>query len=62
MWPADNISREMAIGNTFGATALGSYGAFWLSYFVMVMPSFGVSESYASTAEYNHAMGFFLMV
>lgn len=60
--PDVNISREMAIGNTFGATALGSYGAFWVSYFVMIMPSFGVAEAYPSTAEYNHANGFFLMV
>jgi len=52
----------MAIGNTFGATALGSYGAFWVSYFVIIMPWFGVQDSYPSVAEYNHALGFFLMV
>ena len=30
---------EMAIGNTFGATTFTSYGAYWISYALLVMPS-----------------------
>ena len=52
----------MAIGNTFGATALASYGGFWVSYSIILTPSFGVADAYATVAEYNHAMGCFLMV
>jgi succinate-acetate transporter protein len=52
----------MAIGNTFGATALASYGAFWISYAILLTPSFGIASAYTTTAEYNHAIGFFLMV
>lgn len=29
---------EMAVGNTFGATALSSYGGFWLSFAVILTP------------------------
>lgn len=52
----------MAIGNTFGATALASYGAFWVSYAIILIPGFGVSEAYPNPAELSHAMGFFMMV
>ena len=31
-------SREMAVGNTFGATALSSYGGFWLSFAIILTP------------------------
>ncbi|CAG7923641.1 unnamed protein product [Penicillium olsonii] len=52
---------EMAIGNTFGATALASYGAFWVSYAIILIPGSGVSAAYPETADFNHAMGFFMM-
>jgi succinate-acetate transporter protein len=39
---------EMAIGNTFGATALSSYGGFWISFGVILTPSFGIVESYTN--------------
>ncbi|EEH18587.1 hypothetical protein PABG_07647 [Paracoccidioides brasiliensis Pb03] len=29
---------EMAVGNTFGATALSSYGGFWITYGIMFTP------------------------
>lgn len=29
---------EMAVGNTFGATALSSYGGFWLSFAIILTP------------------------
>ncbi|KAK5939979.1 Accumulation of DYads protein [Knufia obscura] len=37
---------EMAIGNTFGATALSSYGGFWLSFAVVLTPAFNIVDSY----------------
>ncbi|TLS25320.1 hypothetical protein PpBr36_07554, partial [Pyricularia pennisetigena] len=33
---------EMAAGNTFSATALSSYGGFWLAYGILLTPGFGV--------------------
>lgn len=33
-----NWSREMAAGNTFGATALSSYGGFWISLAIAFTP------------------------
>lgn len=36
---------EFAAGNTFGATAFCSYGAFWWSFAVILIPFFGVEES-----------------
>lgn len=34
---------EFRNGNTFGATAFSSYGAFWLSFVALLIPGFGVS-------------------
>ena len=54
----------MAVGNTFGATALSSYGGFWLSYAIINTPGgFEIAAAYAqdnSHADLNHAVGFFL--
>jgi len=55
---------EMAIGNTFGATALSSYGGFWLSFAIILTPG-GFSivedlESY-SHATFLNSFGLFLM-
>jgi uncharacterized protein len=33
---------EFRTGNTFGATAFTSYGAFWLSFAALLIPGFGV--------------------
>jgi succinate-acetate transporter protein len=35
--------REMAVGNTFGATALSSYGGFWISYAILLTPAWGIT-------------------
>ena len=64
----------MAVGNTFGATALSSYGGFWLAYAIILTPGgFGIVAAYATknpttgaatTAkvnDLNNALGFFLM-
>jgi succinate-acetate transporter protein len=63
----------MAVGNTFGATALSSYGGFWIAYAIILTPGgFGIVASYATknattgaatTAhvnDLNNALGFFL--
>jgi succinate-acetate transporter protein len=55
----------MAVGNTFGATALSSYGGFWLSFAIVLTPGgFNIAEAYGSGAtgetNFNHALGFFL--
>jgi len=55
------LNREMAVGNTFGATALSSYGGFWLSYAIILTPGgFEIAAAYSSPANLNHAVGFFL--
>ncbi|OTB00722.1 hypothetical protein M426DRAFT_324085 [Hypoxylon sp. CI-4A] len=50
---------EMAVGNTFGATALSSYGGFWISYAIVLTPGFATLTEY-STAEQHSVLGFFL--
>lgn len=49
----------MAVGNTFGATALSSYGGFWISYALILTPSLGIADAYSGT-DVNSALGFFL--
>lgn len=52
---------EMACGNTFGATALSSYGGFWISYAILLTPNWGIT---AKTGPYEgnvySVLGFFL--
>jgi uncharacterized protein len=47
---------EFRTGNTFGAVAFSSFGAFWISYFVLVM--FNVASIPATHA--GHALGLYL--
>jgi len=58
---------EMAVGNTFGATALSSYGGFWIAYGILLTPSWNIPATYATTGAaagdpkmFNSAVGFFL--
>ncbi|KAL3424041.1 GPR/FUN34 family protein (GPR1/FUN34/yaaH family protein) [Phlyctema vagabunda] len=52
---------EMAIGNTFGATALSSYGGFWISIAIILTPGgFNIVETYKSSEEFQHAFALFL--
>jgi hypothetical protein len=56
---------EMAVGNTFGATALSSYGGFWISVGIVLTPGgFNIVASYKTstshTNDFNNAFGFFL--
>lgn len=40
---------EFTKGNTFGATAFSSYGAFWISFAAILIPGFGSFDSYTVT-------------
>ena len=64
----------MAVGNTFGATALSSYGGFWLSFAIVLTPGgFDIAAAYATkdattgeatgagVDDFTNAFGFFLM-
>lgn len=65
---------EMAVGNTFGATALSSYGGFWISLAIVLTPGgFDIVAAYAvkdpttgdatgaGVNDFNNAFGFFLI-
>ncbi|CAK7273176.1 Meiotically up-regulated protein 86 protein [Sporothrix epigloea] len=51
---------EMAVGNTFGATALSSYGGFWISYAILLNPTWDLLSAYAESGTTESALGFFL--
>lgn len=71
-WRAvDAIDREMAVGNTFGATALSSYGGFWISFAIVFTPGgFQVLPTYeqmlgsesAGASEFYTVFSFYLFV
>lgn len=51
----------MAVGNTFGATALSSYGGFWIAYGILLTPTWntlGADGPYEGDT--GSVMGFFL--
>lgn len=55
----------MAVGNTFGATALSSYGGFWLSFAIILTPGGFEIEANLSAdgpAPLLNSLGFYLMV
>lgn len=55
----------MAVGNTFGATALSSYGGFWLSFAVILTPGGFDIEAQLATAgpsAFADEFGLYLMV
>ena len=55
----------MAVGNTFGATALSSYGGFWIAFAIILTPGgFAIVETLeeVSVAEFHDSFGLFLMV
>jgi uncharacterized protein len=59
-------SREMAVGNTFGATALSSYGGFWISYAIILTPGgFDILASIKTADKavgVTNSIGLYLMV
>jgi uncharacterized protein len=54
---------EFTKGNTFGALAFSTYGAFWLSFWYLVTHGVpGMVAAKASPNDINHAVGTFLLV
>lgn len=53
---------EFRVGNTFGTALHGSYGAFWLSYGMFLIPSLGIADAYGGDAHaLSFAMGVYLI-
>ncbi|KAF9355611.1 hypothetical protein BGX26_006336 [Mortierella sp. AD094] len=54
---------EFYIGNNLSATTLTSYGAFWLSYGAILIPSFGIGPALAAAPGHSaqNALGVFLL-
>lgn len=55
----------MAIGNTFGATALSSYGGFWIGTAIILTPGgFEIASSLETDgpAPFLNSFGIYLMV
>ncbi|KAJ5234843.1 uncharacterized protein N7469_004011 [Penicillium citrinum] len=56
---------EMAVGNTFGATALSSYGGFWLAFAIVLTPGgFDIESALmkgGDTDSFPNSMGIFLL-
>ena len=55
----------MAVGNTFGATALSSYGGFWLAFAITLTPGgFQIKQQLSMTdpGVFANSMGLFLFV
>ena len=49
------------MGNTFGATALSSYGGFWIAYAILQTPAFHALDRYTTDHDELSVVGFFLM-
>lgn len=61
IWHVNNFFREMAVGNTFGATALSSYGGFWIAYAIIISPNWGIIAADGPYMGDSHSvLGFFL--
>lgn len=56
----------MAVGNTFGATALSSYGGFWISFGIVLTPGgfeiVSQIEAADKAAGFASSFGLYLMV
>ncbi|CAI7675097.1 unnamed protein product [Penicillium pancosmium] len=52
---------EMAVGNTFGATALSSYGGFWLAFAIVLTPGGFEIEATLTAVPFANSMGLFLL-
>lgn len=56
---------EFLLGNTFPCVVFGSFGAFWITLAITLIPYFGAASSYtdggALGAGFNNSFGFFLV-
>lgn len=56
-----NIIREIARGDTFGATAFSSFGGFWISYAILLTPGWSVTAlNVAHEGDFASPLAFFL--
>lgn len=54
-------NREIALGNTFGGTALSSYGGFWISIGIILTPGgFEIEGAYSSSGDFYAAFGLYI--
>ena len=54
---------EFRVGNTFGTTVHCSYGAFWLSYAMFLIPYLEIEEAYKGNERaYTFALGIYLIL
>ncbi|CAG8930542.1 unnamed protein product [Penicillium salamii] len=54
---------EIVRGNTFGYTVLSAFGLFYGGYGAILLPTFGIADSYGGhTTEYYNSMGFFVLI
>ncbi|KAF4124940.1 uncharacterized protein GMORB2_3779 [Geosmithia morbida] len=52
---------EIPCGNTFGATALASYGGFWIAYAILLTPAWGITAAEGPyEGDVYNPIGFFL--
>ncbi len=59
-----SAQSELVLGNTYAYTVLGAFGLFYAGFGFIITPFFGVAASYeggADSAEYNNALGFFVL-
>jgi len=53
---------EFRCGNTFGTTVHCSYGAFWFSFAMFLIPGLGIKDAYAGDARaFSFAVGIYLL-
>ena len=52
---------EFKTGNTFGATAFSSFGAFWLSFAAILIPGTGIAAALVSAHVLDTALGVYLL-
>lgn len=52
---------EVVVENSFGATALSSYGGFWLAWAALETPSWGLASAYTDENELASVVGFFCL-
>jgi uncharacterized protein len=52
---------EFACGNTFGALAFTSYGAFWISFAAIFIPFFNIAAAYTDPLEFLASLGHYLV-
>lgn len=54
---------EFRVGNTFGTTVHCSYGAFWFSFAMFLIPGLGIEDAYKGDVHaYTFAIGIYLIL